>query len=162
MGGSMRILRGCLSRHAGFGSKLGNNHYGRDLKHSALSRGVGLPADCSTTPACPWTVRPHSFDVPHPVCSPCLLCFGNTLKPFKSLLDDPGNAISMSGCFIRATRSWQGSSLLLGCPWTWKPPCTPQSNHAQTYTRYCSSHLIYWSYLNIVFKHRQALQTANW
>lgn len=39
---------------------------------------------------------PPPFDVPHPVCSPCLLCFGNTLKPFKSLLDAPGNATSMS------------------------------------------------------------------
>lgn len=47
---------------------------------------------------------------------PCLLCFGNTLKLSKSLLDGPGKATSMPGCFMRATRSGQSSGLLLGFP----------------------------------------------
>lgn len=114
-------------------SKSGAHHCGRDLIHTAHSRDVGLPADWSSTLTCPWSVMPHPFDVPHPVCLPCLLCFGNTLKQFKSLLDGPGNATFMPGSLIRDTRSWQGSGLLLGCPWSWKPPRTAQSNnHAQT------------------------------
>lgn len=51
----------------------------------------------------------------------------SSLEPFKSRLVAPGTAPSSPGWLPRASRSWRGWGLLLGCPWSQEPTCTAQS-----------------------------------